>query len=186
MLKSHILNILESSVVQIEAELAVILHSWWKITFTTQTECTQVLKFEQAFGHGAGGGGRQEMSLSRKSPPLPEDHSLQFRGVSRRSQTGGPSESLILAPWSKVEEWRPHHQFWHPWSFLPWSPSGAPLLVLEWRPIRHVALSFSFFLSFPLFSSFSFPFFFWRPFSNPGVEVPKAPPVYALVYWPTH
>ena len=32
----------------------------------------------------------------------------QIRGVTRKSQTGGPSESLILVPWSKVEEWCPH------------------------------------------------------------------------------
>ena len=25
----------------------------------------------------------------------------------QKSQTGGPSELLTLAPWSKVEEWRP-------------------------------------------------------------------------------
>ena len=38
------------------------------------------------------------------------------RGVSRRSPTRGPSMSLILAPWSRVEECRPHPppSIWHP------------------------------------------------------------------------
>ena len=106
------------------------------------------------------------------------------RGVSRRLQTGGPSKSLILSPWSKVEEGRPHPHpspsIWRPWSFLPWSSSGAPLLVLEWRPIRHVDLSFSFFFPFfpSFFISFSFPplFLFWRPFCDPGAEASKALP----------
>ena len=129
------------------------------------------------------------------------------RGVSRRSQTGGPSESIILRPREKFidmkaqlrrirylwKSWRmgpsppppPPPSIWRPWSFHPWSPSGAPLLVLEWRPIRPVDLSFSFFfpffLSFFLFfsflaASFSFFFFFWRPFSDTGGRGPQSPP----------
>ena len=68
----------------------------------------------------------------------------------------------------------PPPSIWRPWSFLHWSLSGR-LLVLEWRPIRHVDFFFSFF--FLLFSSFSFPFLhFWRPFSDPGGRGPKGPP----------
>ena len=40
---------------------------------------------------------------------------------------GGPSEPLILAPWSKVKECRPHslppRQFVVPLKFLPWNPA---------------------------------------------------------------
>ena len=97
---------------------------------------------------------------------------------------GGPSESLILAPWSKVEKCRPHPppppSIWRPWSFLPpWSPClrlnlhGAPLVML----IYHTFLSFS--PSFPLFSfflSFFLSFFFWRLFDDPGGTGPQRPP----------
>ena len=55
--------------------------------------------------------------------------------------------------------------FGAPEVFFPGVPPGAPLLVLEWRPIRHVHLSFSFsFLSlfFPLtFFTFLFLFLFF-------------------------
>ena len=98
---------------------------------------------------------------------------------------GGGRGSLSLASWSKVEEWRPHPppppSIWRPWNFLPWSPSGAPLLMLEWRPVRHADLSFSFlFLSLPFFPLCFFPFpflflFFWYPFSVPGAEAPNPP-----------
>ena len=116
------------------------------------------------------------------------------RGVSRRSQTGGPSESLLFAPWSKVEELRPHSPppavavnlaplkvFVFPGAL----PGGAPLLVLERRPLRHVDYLFSFFFPFfPSFSSlfslsFSFFFFFGAPLVTRGAEVPKGPPGYA-------
>ena len=64
------------------------------------------------------------------------------------------------------QSWRmcPHHppppSICRPWSFLFWTPSGAPLLVLEWRPIRDVVLLLtvlSLFV-FLFFLSFSFPF----------------------------
>ena len=49
-----------------------------------------------------------------------------FRSVSRRSQTGGPSESLIVAPWSKVEECHPHPTpFGAPEVFFPGTPTCA-------------------------------------------------------------
>ena len=93
-------------------------------------------------------------------------HTYIVRGVSRWSLTGGPNESLFLAPWSKVEEWRPtpssspHRQFGAPEVFFPEATHGAPLVVLEWRPIRHVDLSFSIFFPFfpSFFLSFSSPF----------------------------
>ena len=99
---------------------------------------------------------------------------LYTRDVSRRSRTGGPRKSLILAPWSKVEEWRPH-----PLKFLPcWKLlepfQGAP--ACAWIAPYSSCLIIFFFLSsslslfLPLFS-FPFPFFFllfWRPFSDRG------------------
>ena len=91
---------------------------------------------------------------------------LELIGAYPGSPRLRPSGSLILVPWSKV---------------------GAPevflcLLMLKWRPIRHVDLSFSFFcpflsLFFPLFF-FSFPFlflFFCAPLVTRGAEAPKPP-----------
>ena len=123
-------------------------------------------------------------SLScRFNRPLFFKCSLQ--GVSRRSQAGGPSESLMLAPWSS--EWRPHHPPRTSVNLAPLKLSSpetlrGALLVLEWSP--NFFFLFSFFpLSFPLFSSLflslSFPFSsFWRPFRDPGAEAPR-PPGYA-------
>ena len=84
------------------------------------------------------------------------------------------------------------HLFWCPGAKLkngalirPAPSIGTPLLVLEWGPIRHADLSFSFFsLSFPPFSSLFilFPFLFplsWHPFSSPGGKDPPKPPGYA-------
>ena len=104
---------------------------------------------------------------------------------------GGGSESLILAPWSKVEEWHPHPPpsavNLVPLKFSPLEPLGPPgrpgLLVLEWCRICHVNLSFSFLFSFsPLFLLFFFPFsflwfffFLWRTLLTRVAEAPKAP-----------
>ena len=48
-----------------------------------------------------------------------------IRGIFRRSQTRGPSESLILAPWSKAEETPPltPRQFGAPKVFFPEAPA---------------------------------------------------------------
>ena len=96
-------------------------------------------------------------------------------------------ESLSLAPWSKVKEWRPPVNL-APLMFSSLEPLRAPLFVPLWRPIRHVDLSFSFFFTFPslFFAHFFFPFpFLFLIFGAPSVtggggpEAPKAPPGYA-------
>ena len=103
-----------------------------------------------------------------------------------RKNKGGHNKNL-----SKIEEWHLHPplSIWRPWSFPPWSSPGCPYLCLNGTLfVMLVDLSFSFFsfLSFPLFSSLflslSFIFIFWRPFSDPGAEAPKAPPEYAPVH----
>ena len=100
---------------------------------------------------------------------------------------GGSSESFILAPWSKVEEWRPHHppcrQFGAPEVFFPAAPLGCPCLCLNGT--LFVMLLIFFFFLFSL--SFSFPFlsfFFWHPFNDlGGGEAPKASPGYAPAHY---
>ena len=96
----------------------------------------------------------------------------------------GASESLILASWRKVEEWRPPPTAANlaPLKFSSQESLRAPLFVLEWRPIRHLIYLFlSFFPFLSLFSScfFSFRFLFllfWRPFIDPGGPKPPKPP----------
>ena len=103
-------------------------------------------------------------------------------GVSRRSQTGGLSESLILAPWSKVKEWCPHRKFGAPEVFFPGAPPGHPCLCLNgtylscWFIFFFLATFLSLF-----FHSFSFPFLFLNLFGTPLLTRggPKAPPGYA-------
>ena len=109
---------------------------------------------------------------------------------------GGGSKSIILVPWSNIEECCPHSPY-------PPSPVNVaslnlkfsflePLLALEWRPSRHVGLALSFSFLYPLFPlSFFFPFFLFFvlfffpsfPFSSFLVPLwartPKAPPRYA-------
>ena len=105
-----------------------------------------------------------------------------YQGRIQEIADQGPRKSLILAPWSKVgAPPSSPSSIWRPWSFLPWSPPGCPLLVLEWRPISQVDLSFLFLPCFPPFFFpflffFLFSFFFWRPFSDPGGRGPQSPP----------
>ena len=66
--------------------------------------------------------------------------------------------------------------------FFPGAPPGCPCLCLnDALFVKLIYLFLSLYLSFPPFSSFFFRFlssffFFWRPFSDPGAEVPEAPP----------
>ena len=105
---------------------------------------------------------------------------VHSRGVSRRSQTGRSSETLILAPWSKVEEWRPQppRQFGASEVFSA-PPPRCPCLRFNGALFVMLFLFFTFLSIF--FLSFSFPFlsfffFYWRPFSDPGSRGPQCSP----------
>ena len=98
------------------------------------------------------------------------------RGISRRLQTRGPSESLILAKLKNGTVTLVPLKFS---SLEPLGPPVHPCLCLNgalFVMLIYLFLSFSsiFFPSFS-FPFLSFFFFFWCPFSNPGAEAPKAP-----------
>ena len=102
------------------------------------------------------------------------------------SQSEWPSESLILAPWSKVDEWRAHppphrRQLGAPEVFIPGAPSGRHCLCLKLgAPYSSYWVIFFFLFSFPsFFLSNSSPFLsfsFLAPLSRPGGPRPQSPP----------
>ena len=92
---------------------------------------------------------------------------------------GALEQSWRMAPSPPSPPW----SIWRPWSFLPWSPSRAPLLVLEWCPIHHAALfPPPFFL--PLFFfPFRFLFLFFCAPLVPGGPIHRIRP---LLAYPTY
>ena len=85
---------------------------------------------------------------------VPVDIPSRGRGISRRSQTRGPSEWLILGPRSKVEEW---HLTPPPANLAPLKFSSLePLAPCAWMaPYSSCSFTF-FFVSFlPFFLPFS-------------------------------
>ena len=114
-------------------------------------------------------------------------------GIQEVADRGARWRSLILAPWSKIEEWRLHP---------PPSVNLAPLKFSSLEPLRgapagawmapYLTCWFIFFFLFPFFPSFSclfrslfftFSSLFLAPLQWPGgPRPPKLPPGYAPVF----